>query len=83
MNGDKSYDEATKRIIITEILIINEVSMIDSKVLSQIEFVCRCLRGKNTIFGGLQAILCGDLYQLSSVSNVLYSDYGQYYFEVE
>ena len=57
-----------KRFIKTDILIIDEISMLTSYVFDLIDKVCRAGRGEpNAPFGGLQVILCGDLFQLPPV----------------
>ena len=64
-------------------LIIDEISMISADVFAQLEFICRSIRGNNTIFGGIQLIVCGDFRQLKPVPNDNYHDAGHYCFTSE
>ena len=61
-----------------EYLSIDEVSMINSKVLNQVEFICRKVRGNTTYFGNLTVVLSGDLWQLPPVKDGLYEDFGHH-----
>jgi len=57
-----------KRFIKTDILVLDEISMITSHLFDLIDKVCRAGRGEpDKPFGGLQIILCGDLFQLPPV----------------
>mgnify|MGYP002395670458 CR=1 FL=1 len=57
-----------RRFAKTDILVIDEVSMIASHVFDLIDHVCRAGRVEsNKPFGGMQVILCGDLFQLPPV----------------
>ncbi|KAK3107653.1 hypothetical protein FSP39_019224 [Pinctada imbricata] len=56
--------------------------MLSSKVLKQIEYVCRGVRKKEKYFGGMQVVLSGDFYQLQPVKTELYGDFGQPCFQV-
>lgn len=51
----------------TDILIIDEVSMLRPDVLDAIEALCCQARGNLALFGGLQIILIGDLCQLPPI----------------
>ena len=51
----------------TDILIIDEVSMLRPDVLDTIEALCCQARGNLSLFGGLQIILIGDLCQLPPI----------------
>lgn len=57
-----------KRIIQADALIIDEVSMLHAYQLDLIDKICRVFRESDRPFGGLQLILCGDLFQLPPVS---------------
>lgn len=52
----------------TDILIIDEVSMLHDFRLDLIEEVARIVRGNNEPFGGIQVILCGDFFQLPPIN---------------
>lgn len=51
----------------TQILIIDEVSMMNSRFLDMIEELARLVRKNVKPFGGIQVILCGDFFQLPPV----------------
>lgn len=57
-----------KRIKRAKVLIIDEVSMLDGKVLTLVERVCRTVRKLRMPFGGLQVVLVGDFFQLPPIS---------------
>ncbi len=57
-----------KRIKRAKVLIIDEISMLDGRVLSLVEQVCRRVRKLGMPFGGLQVVLVGDFFQLPPVS---------------
>ncbi|KAK3088726.1 hypothetical protein FSP39_023054 [Pinctada imbricata] len=54
---DERFLTAKSNILNTDVLIIDEVSMLSSKVLKQIEYVCRGVRKKEKYFGGMQVVL--------------------------
>ncbi|MFN5540074.1 MAG: DEAD/DEAH box helicase [Candidatus Melainabacteria bacterium] len=77
--GDKSADEiidgillkkgrAYKSILACQKLIIDEISMIDGKLLDKINIIFKEIRGTNLAFGGIQMILSGDFFQLPPVT---------------
>ena len=52
----------------TEVLVIDEISMVRPDILDAIDMICKRLRkNKAKAFGGLQVLLIGDLYQLPSI----------------
>jgi len=57
-----------KRYNATDVLIIDEVSMLHGKRLDMINEACKLLRKNDEAFGGLQVILTGDLFQLPPVN---------------
>lgn len=57
-----------KHIQQADILIIDEVSMLHAWQLDIVERICRIFRHSQKPFGGLQVIVCGDLFQLPPVS---------------
>lgn len=57
-----------KRIQPVDVLIIDEVSMLHAYQLDLVDRICRLCRHNQQPFGGLQIILCGDLFQLPPVS---------------
>jgi len=58
----------SKRYNSTDILVIDEVSMLHGKRLGMVNEVCKLLRKNDEPFGGLQVILVGDLFQLPPVT---------------
>lgn len=68
----------------TDILIIDEVSMMSKKLFDIIDHVARISRGKRTeAFGGMQIVLSGDFYQLPPVGNNYDPDTSAFCFESE
>lgn len=57
-----------KRYNSTDVLVIDEISMLHGQRLDMINEVCKLLRKDDRPFGGLQVILVGDLFQLPPVS---------------
>lgn len=56
-----------KRAKRTDVLIIEEVSMLDARVIDMIDQAMRALRSDQRAFGGVQVIFVGDFYQLPPV----------------
>lgn len=52
----------------TDVLIIDEISMLHDFRLDMVDQVARAVRGEDVPFGGIQVILCGDFFQLPPVS---------------
>ncbi len=61
-------DRLVKRYNNTDILVIDEISMLHGQRLDMINQLAKLLRGNEAPFGGLQVILVGDLFQLPPVS---------------
>lgn len=51
----------------TDVIIIDEISMMDAVVLEKLDYLGRTIRNNNEFFGGMQVVLVGDLYQLPPV----------------
>jgi len=62
-----------ERLKITEILIIDEISMLDGQMLDNLNLLLKRARDSKKPFGGLQVILSGDFFQLPPVSSGLLS----------
>ncbi|MBI2484290.1 AAA family ATPase [Candidatus Uhrbacteria bacterium] len=60
-------DRVAKRIRAISVLVIDEISMLSARTLGMIEQVCRAVRQSDLPFGGLQAVLVGDFFQLPPV----------------
>ncbi|MBW3569054.1 HRDC domain-containing protein [Candidatus Parcubacteria bacterium] len=63
-----SNSRLNKRYNATDVLIIDEVSMLHGKRLDMINEACKLLRSNPEPFGGMQLILTGDLFQLPPVN---------------
>lgn len=64
----KGNDRLLKRYMRTDVLVIDEVSMLHGKRLDMVNEACKLLRESSEPFGGLQVILVGDLFQLPPVN---------------
>lgn len=53
--------------ISTNVLIIDEISMLDPELFEKIDKIARIVRKNPFPFGGIQMILCGDWFQLEPV----------------
>jgi ATP-dependent exoDNAse (exonuclease V) alpha subunit len=56
------------RINKANVLIVDEISMLDGKVLNSIDLILRMLRRDENPFGGMQIIFSGDFFQLPPIS---------------
>jgi ATP-dependent exoDNAse (exonuclease V) alpha subunit len=57
-----------KRIKKARVLIIDEISMLDGRLLTLIETMCRVAKKSQLPFGGLQVVLVGDFFQLPPIA---------------
>ena len=80
LKDDNSYI-IKDRILNTDCIIIDEVSMLSSRTFGHIESLCRKMRKSGIPFGGIKFVLSGDLYQLKPVPNIAYGDKGQLFIE--
>jgi ATP-dependent DNA helicase PIF1 len=64
----RSNDRLEKRYRSTDVLVIDEVSMLHGARLDMINEACKLLRDSELPFGGLQVVLVGDLFQLPPVT---------------
>jgi len=55
------------RITYTDVLIIDEISMLHPSQLEMINKICKQFRDSDEPFGGIQVVLCGDFFQLPPV----------------
>jgi ATP-dependent DNA helicase PIF1 len=52
----------------TDVMVIDEISMLHDYRLDMVDQICRTLREVDAPFGGIQVILCGDFFQLPPIS---------------
>lgn len=64
----KANDRLKKRYNATDVLVIDEISMLHGARLDMVNEACQILRESEEPFGGLQVVLVGDLFQLPPVS---------------
>lgn len=62
----KSY--LKKKFKYTQVLIIDEISMLHSFQLDAVDKICRAFKQSNAPFGGMQVVLCGDFFQLPPIN---------------
>lgn len=69
-NGFAEHIAKGRREIIekTDVLIIDEISMLHDYRLDMVDEACRLVRRKDEPFGGIQVIMSGDFYQLPPVN---------------
>ena len=72
-------EECVKRWIDTEVLLVDEISMLSMKVFDTIQYVFQKVRNSEYAFGGTQVVAFGDFLQLPPVEGAL--DCGKYAFE--
>ena len=65
----------------TNILIIDEISMMSSKILSILDGIAKKVRKNNRPFGGMQIVFSGDFYQLPPISSKNNTEQTQFCFE--
>lgn len=63
-------EHVVKRIQRTNVLIIDEISMLSGDVLTMVDAVCREVRRSEQPFGGMQVVLVGDFFQLPPIGKV-------------
>ena len=74
----KNNEAAVERWKSTDILIIDEISLLSSRVLEILNVVASACRKNDAVFGGIQIIVSGDFFQLPPVPNQW--DAGKYAF---
>lgn len=72
-------NEVKQRIKKTEVLIIDEISMLSASRLDLVDTICRLVKKDEHPFGGLQVVLSGDFFQLPPVARG--SEDGRFAFE--
>lgn len=61
-------EPVARRVGKTDVLIIDEVSMLSGETLTMVDQVCREVRRREEPFGGMQVVLVGDFFQLPPIS---------------
>ena len=61
-------DRVARRMRNTQVLIIDEISMLSAGTLDLVDRVCKKIRNSEQPFGGLQIVFVGDFFQLPPVS---------------
>jgi len=74
-----STEYVVRRIKKTKVLIIDEISMLDGKLLDMVDVVCRTIKMSTEAFGGIQVVCVGDFFQLPPI--VRNGDITRYAFE--
>ncbi|CAG2207257.1 PIF1 [Mytilus edulis] len=83
IENNEHYAKYKQNILNTDVLFIDEISMLSKKLFEQLEFICRKIRNSNLMFGGIQVIAVGDFFQLPPVPDNLKLDAGEYCFKSE
>lgn len=65
IRGNKKAKERWDKM---KVLIIDEISMIDGRLIDKLDKIARRVKNPDSPFGGVQVIFCGDFYQLPPVS---------------
>ena len=70
INSDDNYFETKQRILNSDVVLLDECSMLSRKTLEQIDFLCRNVRENPKPFGDIQMCLFGDLFQLPQCQTI-------------
>jgi len=62
----------------TDILFIDEVSMLGAELLDKLNFIFQNVRGNKRPMGGMQLVLCGDFLQLPPIRDKFLFEYSDY-----
>lgn len=68
LDAISTREKIVKRAKNAQVLVIDEISMLDGKVLDMVDQVLRTVRQSEEAFGGLQVVLVGDFFQLPPVT---------------
>jgi len=61
-------ERIVKRVKSTQVLVIDEISMLDGKILNSVNKILRTIRESEEPFGGIQVVCIGDFFQLPPVT---------------
>lgn len=62
-------EKVVKRVKSAKVLVIDEISMLDGRVLDAVDMATRAIRQSKDPFGGLQVIVVGDFFQLPPIAD--------------
>ncbi|GAG56485.1 unnamed protein product, partial [marine sediment metagenome] len=65
----RKRDKAYKRWLYTQVLVIDEISMMSPELLEKLDYIGKKIRKSLKPFGGIQLIFCGDFAQLPPVKS--------------
>ena len=68
IDGIKRNKWVTDRIKGTQVLVIDEISMLDAVIINDIDNILCAIMGNKRAFGGVQVVFVGDFFQLPPVS---------------
>ncbi len=63
-----SKEPVVKKIQNTQVLVIDEISMLSGTILDAVDLICKGVRASELPFGGMQVVLVGDFFQLPPVA---------------
>ena len=61
-------EKIIKRVQKTKVLVIDEISMLDGRLLDTVEVICRRIYRNDQAFGGMQIVVVGDFFQLPPIA---------------
>ena len=62
-----NYYNVKRNIMLTDVLVLDEIGLLKADTLDDLEYICRHVRGNNDVFGGIQVIASGCFMQLPPV----------------
>ncbi|MHB8191037.1 MAG: HRDC domain-containing protein [Ferrimicrobium sp.] len=65
-----SKNRLERRYVTTDVLVIDEISMLSGSFLDMLDSLARAIRGADIPFGGLQLVLTGDMFQLPPINKL-------------
>ncbi len=61
-------EKVVKRVKAAQVLVIDEISMLDGKILNSVNKILKTIRNSEEPFGGIQVVCIGDFFQLPPVT---------------
>lgn len=80
---DESTTHLRRCIARTDVVVLDEASLISARIFEQVEHSLRICKGSAQLFGGVQMVVVLDPRQLPPVPDPLYQDEGSFCFESE